>query len=492
MGAARNRFLRSALFFSFAEKYTLLLLGMGGSMVIARLLTPAEIGLYSVGAVLVGLAQAVRDFGVGPYLTQEKELTMEKMRAALAVSVAVAWLLGLLVLCSSAGVARFYREARLVPVLQLLALNFFVIPFSALTLSSLRRQLRFSALYWINTAHGATQLIVAVCLALCGFGSLSLAWAALLATCAAFLASLLSRPASLPWLPAIRGSRPILVFGVMSTGGGLIDEAGVAAPELIIGKLIGLDAVGLFGKATGLLNLFNQAIASAISPVVFALFSAQARAGHDTRSAYLTTVSYMTVIAWPFFIVLALMALPLLRLLYGDQWDAAAPLVRLMCCSSALYSMFSMARYLFVATGHVTAQARLDATAAPVRIAAVLLAAPFGLTWVAWAVVLGAVVRSWLTGRYLKRLAGLDLSAMLTAVRKSGLVAAATVPAPLAVLWLMPPQPGRWCLPLVAGTGGALLSWLAGVVCFKHDLASELALLRRQVWSLAGGHPDTD
>jgi O-antigen/teichoic acid export membrane protein len=487
MHAARASFL-----FSFAEKYTLLLLGMGGAMVIARLLTPAEIGLYSVGAVLLGLAQAVRDFGVGPYLTQEKELTTEKMRAALTVSLAVAWCLALLVFFLSGSVARFYHEPRLQAVMQLLSLNFVLIPFNAITLPCLRRQLRFSALYLINTAHGVTHLLVSVGLALLGFSYMSLVWAALLATVAAFLTSLLVRPTGLPWLPGMAGVRPIFFFGAMSTGGGLIDEAGVAAPELIVGKMIGLDAVGLFGKATGLLNIFNQAIASAISPVVFALFSAQARAGHDTRAAYLTTVSYMTVVAWPFFIVLGLMALPLLRLLYGDQWDGAVPLVRLMCFSSALYSMFSMARYLFVATGHVKAQARLDAIAVPVRIAAIVLAAPFGLAWVAAAVVLGAVFRSWLTCRCLDRLTGLALPAMLAAVRKSLLVAVATAPAPLAVLWLMPPQAEHWLSPLLAAVGGAALCWLAGVMLFKHEIAAEFVMLRRQIRLFAGAHPDID
>lgn len=61
---------RVSFLFSFAEKYTLLVLTTAGAMVLSRLLTPAEIGLYSVGAVLVGLAQVVRDFGVGLYVIQ--------------------------------------------------------------------------------------------------------------------------------------------------------------------------------------------------------------------------------------------------------------------------------------------------------------------------------------------------------------------------------------------------------------------------------------
>jgi len=59
------------------------------------------------------------------------------------------------------------------------------------------------------------------------------------------------------------------------------------------------------------------------------------------------------------------------------------PLIRIMCCSGALYSMFSMARYLFVAAGQVRVQARLDTLAVPVRVAALFPAALRGLPWVA-------------------------------------------------------------------------------------------------------------
>ena len=48
---------RHSLLFSFAEKYTVLLLGMVATMILSRLLTPAEVGVYSLGAVLVALAR---------------------------------------------------------------------------------------------------------------------------------------------------------------------------------------------------------------------------------------------------------------------------------------------------------------------------------------------------------------------------------------------------------------------------------------------------
>ena len=478
MSATRHSFL-----FSFAEKYTVLLLGIIATMVLSRLLTPAEVGVYSLGAVLVALAQVVRDFGVGQYLIQEKQLDAVKLRAALATSLLVAWLLAGLVLLASAPLAQFYGEPRLTLVLRLLSINFLLIPFSALTLPMLRRQLRFRAIYAINGANSVVNLLVAVLLALQGYSYMSMVWAALAGSCASLLVSLLVRPRELPWLPGRRGMGDIARFGAYATGGGLVDEAGVAAPDLIIGKLIGIESLALFGKAQSVLNIFNQAITSAISPVVFPLFAARAREGDGQGGAelvYLRTISYMTALAWPFFLFLACMALPLVKVLYGTQWLGCVPLIRIMCLSSAVYSMFSMARYLFVATGQLHAQVRLDACAGASKVALLLAAAPFGLVAVAWAVVLSNALRSWLVYGCLRRLSALDWRTLARAVRKSLLLCGVSGVAPIAsLLWLPLDTPALLAL---AGTALAtLLCWLAGLFLLKHELAGEFLLLQRKL-----------
>lgn len=468
---------RRSLLFSFGERYTALLIATVGSMLIARLLAPSEIGLYAIGAVLVGVAQVLRDFGVGQYIVSTPALGQAQLRAALTVALGSAWLLALLVLAASGPVAAFYDEPRLRHVLRLLALNFVVLPFTAVTLSLLRRQLRLASIYVINTTHAGAQLLCTLWLAAHGHGCLSLAWGAVAATVAAFLVSLPLRPQALPWLPGLAHVREVLGFGLLATGGNVIDEAGVAAPDLIVGKLLGAADVALFGKAQGLLGLFSQAVTSAVAPVMLPLFAAEARAGRDLRGSYLLTVACMTAVAWPFFVLLALLALPIINVLYGNQWDGAAPLIRIMCCSAALYSMFSMARYLFVAAGHVRVQARLDTWAVAVRVAAVLPAAMLGLRWVAAAVVLGAVFRCWLTWRYLHRFAGIDGAALLAAVARSAALTVLTSPAPVAaVLWL-PSGP----MQLLAAVAGAVPCWLAGIVLCRHPLARELEFIWRKL-----------
>ena len=63
---------RRALALSLVERYLTLAIALGSNMVLARLLTPDQIGVYSVSLAVIGLAQALRDFGVGSYLIQEK------------------------------------------------------------------------------------------------------------------------------------------------------------------------------------------------------------------------------------------------------------------------------------------------------------------------------------------------------------------------------------------------------------------------------------
>jgi O-antigen/teichoic acid export membrane protein len=463
--------------FSALERYGLLLLAIASGVVLARLLTPAETGVYSVAAVLLGIAQVLRDFGVGQYLVQAKQLDPATLRAVAAASFVFAWPLAAVIALLSSVAARFYGEPRLEALLQLLAVNFVLLPLSSTTLPLLRRQMQFGAVCCINLTSGIVNFACAVGLAWLGLGYMSLAYASVAATAMSVLMCILLRPADLPWLPSWRGLPAILRFGAFTTGGTLIDEVGVAAPDLIIGKLIGMEGVGLFGKAMGLLAVFNQAITSVVSPVVFPLFAKQEREQGDPAQAYLRTVSFLTAFALPFFGFLAWQAQPIVNILYGNQWDSSVVLIQIMCCSAAIYSMFSMARYLFVAKGKVKEQAQLDVLVVPVRLIALLLAAPFGLVGMAWAVVAGSLFRSWVTLRYLRKLAGIGLLDLLKASKKSAVLACVAVGLPAL---LSPLQPGEGAVIALAGCAGVL--WLATIMVVRHPLNDEFRL----AWRRAG------
>ena len=138
--------LRSSLAYSFAGSYVAVPLQLVSTMVIARLLTPAETGVFAVAAVFAALASTFRDFGVTEYLIQEKELKSEHIRASLTVNIAISWLMALLIFAGSPWVADFYRDPGIADVMRVQACNFVLVPFGAVTMAYFRRQLDFD--FW--------------------------------------------------------------------------------------------------------------------------------------------------------------------------------------------------------------------------------------------------------------------------------------------------------------------------------------------------------
>lgn len=154
---------RSALLFSFLDRYAALLIGIASSAVLARLLTPAEVGVYSVAAVLLALLSTVRDMGAGQYLVQKKELDREAIRAVWAVQLGVGLGLSLIVLAMAVPVARFYADPRLTPLMMVLALNYAVNPFGSITYAWLIREMRFGNLALMRCTLIISMLILYPC-----------------------------------------------------------------------------------------------------------------------------------------------------------------------------------------------------------------------------------------------------------------------------------------------------------------------------------------
>ena len=130
---------RRSLVYSALEGWVAIFFQVASTVVIARLLSPAEMGVFAVGAVFASLASTVRDFGVAEYLIQEKELSRDAFRAALSVNIAISWLMAVLLFALAPAVAEFYRQDGVAEVMRVQAASFLLIPFGAVTIAWFRR-----------------------------------------------------------------------------------------------------------------------------------------------------------------------------------------------------------------------------------------------------------------------------------------------------------------------------------------------------------------
>ena len=472
---------RHSLLLSFAQKYTEFFIFFISTLIVARLLTPAEIGVFSVAAVLVSLAHMVRAFGVGQYLIQEKELTKGKIRSAFGVTLALAWVMAFVLFSSRHWLADYYREPTLGHILEVLALNFMLIPFGSITISLLNREMKFGVLYKIKTASALAHAVTVVTLASIGFGAISMAWAAIAGVVVTILMAGLNRPADFPWLPGFSHFRCVTSFGGIASIATVMREIGAGAPGLVLGRVLGMEAVGLFGRANSTILLFDRSVLAGVMPVLLPHFAKKYRAGERLDQSYIEMISYITGLAWPFYAVLALMAYPLIRILYGPQWDAAVPIVQILCFYAAIKVLYIFFGQIAVAMGQVKTYMIFQLILQPIAVILIILGARDGLHAVAFAMIVAGMLGFTISHWYLRRLLDISFSQIIKATYKSLLVTVAVIIPPLAIVMSTDVGPDNLWGPFILAICGAGLVWLAAILVLDHPIRQELQLIYRRV-----------
>ena len=469
-----NGKVRGALVWSFAERYASLIVNIASTMALARLLTPAQIGVYSVCAAFVTVATVLRDFGISEYLIQEKELTDDKLRAAYAGAIAIGWSVGLLALLARHPLAQALREPGVVDVIGILALNFAILPFASPAFALLNRHMAFRKIFIIQFSSSMVHACTGVLLAMNGFGFRSLAWASVANTGFQALLLLAMRPPGTLLLPGVKGMKQVFGYGSYFVTSRLIETFTRNAHEFIIARVFGLTSVGLFSRALGLLEMFYTNVTSAVLRVATPAFADQHRQGGDLPALYAQGTAMMTAIAWPFFGFVALMSRDIMRLLFGPQWDAAAPICTLLALAIMPTYLYSLGPNLLNATGHVAKRLRINLIYSPVHLIVLLIASRFSLEALAGSWIVSHLVALSLYVHYMRSLLGATARTLLGPSLKSAMVAAGSIAAQALAAELS----HRAQLPLLIGlmlTGGAgIAGLLIAAQALRHPLAQEL------------------
>ncbi len=468
---------RRSLVFSFLDRYAGLVISIISSMVIARMLSPAEIGVYSVTIVLLMFVATVRDMGAGTYLIQEKNLTTDRIRAVWAVQLGLGVGLALVVLLASYPVALFYKEPRMRDIMLVIAVNYVVNPFGSLTYAWLMREMRFESLALMRFLSSLCGAIVSIWLAWLGFGPISLALGSLMAAVANALLAIYFRPASFPWLPGVREIKTVLSFGSKLMSGSIFGVLAANAPELLIGKLQSLTAAGFYSRSSGLVQMFNRMVVDAVSSVCLPWFSKQAREQGEFSGPFIKATAYITALGWTFCVGVICLAQPVIRVLYGSQWDQSVDMTRLLAVATAFGVPASLCNIAFLSSGAVSIIARLTIFNACQTIFFVALGASQGFTQLGLSIIVAAAISSIFSLRQVVKHIGIPLKQLLASFANSALVALLAGMGPLAALWAYGPYPEVIFMPLCVGIVTGALGFVVGVFWVKHPLQEELTPL---------------
>lgn len=375
--------LKKSLSLSFFDKYVGYTLRFFSTIIIARLCSPAEIGIFSVAFVLISIGHVLRDFGVAQYLIREKTIDPIKIRASLTLMWMIAWGLWAVLWMTKGWVAHFYERPELEHAIEILSLIYLLAPFGSVRIALLRRDMDFKSLAKVNIMSYLALHVVSVALAYYQWGFYALVWGQVAGVVATLLGTLIYGPSCWHW-PSFKGIHDVIRFGFPLCVSNIIETITEGGADLILGRTMNMQAVGIFGRAQGLLNLFKIAVTSAVWPVVLPYFSLKNREEKDLLPDYLKAIEIYTMFAWPFFLGLALFAKPIVLILFGEVWLEAVPLVRVLSLVALIQAVFPFNHALFIAKGEVNLNFWLQATVSLLRLGAVALGSVHSMLTVAY------------------------------------------------------------------------------------------------------------
>lgn len=343
--------LRRSLVINFLSSSGAALLQFITSIFLARLLSPSEIGVYSMAMVFVTIAHMFRDFGVPSYLQREPDLTPEKIRSAIGVMFASTWSMATILYLASPYIGAWFHEPATIPIIRLLAIGFLLIPFGAVTHSMLVRELAADKQAVVSAASTVSYCISCVVLAALGFGTLSIAWANLVSNAVTAVVYIPYRPNGLPWRPSFRHWKGIANFGMATLITNCLNALSNSLPDVLLGKLSSARAVGLFSRANSTVALFTYAAGSTISYGAVSYMSQTHHRGEPLAPMLGRTTALLTGIAWPAYALTAVLGSDIVATLYGVKWLDCVPAILPLTIAAAISILFQHAPSALTAIG---------------------------------------------------------------------------------------------------------------------------------------------
>ncbi|HEY1124798.1 MAG TPA: oligosaccharide flippase family protein [Sphingobium sp.] len=471
--------MRKSLVWNYGAHFLVFAVTLGSTIVVSRLLTPHELGIFSVGIAISGLLGTLSYFGVANYLIRDQALSEQTLATGFTVNAimclvvgAILWQLGTIgqPLFSDPAIPRVLLWLALVPVIGI---------FEFLPATLLTREMQFGRTSLLQLGKATFNAVGVVGFAHQGWSYLSPAFGAVIGAAFGALGYSIVGRRHVRLRLSLQGARVLAVFSAQMISAGGIPLVAARIAELIIAQFLGLSALGLYTRASGLAAMVWDGAYGLSTRIIYVQMAAELRDTGSLRETFLRATKLLTAVMWPVMAGIAVLSAPIIQLLYGAGWEGAALPLSILMAGQFVMIGFAMNWELCVLTNRTAWQARTEVTRAVIGLAAFAAGALLSLPAAALGRVVDAVFGYLIYRPRMADMAGAT-SAEIGDANNGSLVLTPLAIGPAIGLMVVsrwsPAVPmGQIAIAVVAG--GAL--WMFALYATRHPLFKELVSLAR-------------
>ena len=382
----------SSILWSLVQRFGVMIISFCANLVLARLLTPDDYGVIGMLLIFISVSNTFIDGGFGTALIQKKEPTQEDYSTIFFWNIFISVILTGILYISSPLISEFYRLPLLSDVLKVMGTVLVINAFSVVQTNILQKKFEFKKLATINIIANIAASILAIVLALRGFGVWSLVFRYL--SCSLVISIILW--ITTKWKPMLtfkfKSFRTLGKFGGMVLLANLVETIYTEFQGLVIGRAFSAKDLGYYTQAKRMEEIPTLGISSAVNQASFPMY---ARLQDNKVALSLAVRKYvraLSLLVIPLYFLFILVAEPLITILFTEKWIESVDLFKILCLVGMIYPINTVNTNVIKSLGKGKLYFNLQLCKRVLGIALILFSVRYGLSAMMWSLVITSYI----------------------------------------------------------------------------------------------------
>src|SRR5690554_2960593 len=329
----------TSILWSSVHRFGTMVISFSTNVVLARLLSPNDFGLFGIVLVLIALSDVFIDGGFGSALIQKKDVTVEDFSTIFFWNLFVSLLLYSLLFIFSPFIEEFYQMPSLALVLRVQGVILILNAFSLIQQIQLRKLMKFRALAKVKITSHSVAAVVGIVMAVQGYGVWSLVGKQLSLS----VITLLILWIYSDWKPVFcfssKSFKSLFKYGSFIFMTSIIIKLYDNLVSLIIGKSFSVDSLGYYVQAKKMEQTMVGSLSSVVNQVTFPVFSQLQNDVPRLVRGVRSSLIALTYLNFPLMIFLIIIADHLIVFLFSETWSASIPYFQILCVAGMVYTL---------------------------------------------------------------------------------------------------------------------------------------------------------
>lgn len=331
-------------------KYSGLIVSLFITTILARKLEPSDFGTVSIALIIINFFAILSDIGLAPAIIQRKDLDKEDLSIIFSFTIIAGFLFSLIFFIISPFISIYYENDKLDLICKILSINIIFISANIVPNGLLQRDKRFR---FIAIRTLIVQIICGTisCIAVyIGIGIYSLLLAPLFSSIILFVVNI--RQYKLHLGPIFRKNTfdKVASYSTWQFSYNILSYFVSNIDKLIIGRIIGMNQLGLYDKSYQLIQLPIATITNIITPVLHPVLSDYQNSKEKIYKYNIQFIKILAYIGFPISILLYFAAKEIIIILFGNQWIEAIPIFKILSLSIGWQTVMSSCVAFFQAS----------------------------------------------------------------------------------------------------------------------------------------------